>query len=680
MGWGLLERSVGRAQARPLPLGGRWRALRRGWLIAVVLGGLGVLVPAGAASASPAGLLSGCSGFAGCSVGGYSTHGYQSYMWQSWWRMDPGNECTNYVAFVESTVYHVATPGYLLGDAGEWPASAASHGVLVNDTPSVGAVAVWYGGDAGIGYAGHVAVVEQVAPGGQQIVISQQHISADADGYEWTRMTRGGLANGWQQWPDVFIHFVTGTASAPPAANQAALGAAAPASDLLADGEFAHAAAWQVAPDSNFTTYPAGVTRTDPDGGTRFAATNTTSPGGGFFQDVPLQASPGESICTDAEVVTVGRHRGARGTMVLWLLGDGPAESAAIGFGPLSGGDSWTSVTACITATVAHAILRVQFYDAPGTPTLGVDGVDAHISLARDGSFVQASTSSWHPEARTAFSTPAPRTTSTVAYEAGHFAAASTDTAGGGIYQDIPLTIAPGESFCADARVVTVGARPGAGGEMVLWLLGDSAPEAAGRTFGGLPADSRWMPVSACVTAKSPHSFLRVQFYVAPGASRLGVDAVDVHRSLAGDSEFSPSAGSAWRVAAGSNFATYSGGGHATVALAGPGFGVANTTRPGGGIYQDLHYRVATGSSFCLDADVVTEGDQQGARGVMVIWLLGGSVTQVASTVFGPLAGGNSWTRISTCITATAPASDIRIQFYPAPYTPNLGIDLVDLR
>jgi surface antigen len=679
MGWGLLERSVGRAHARPLHLGGRWRTFRRGWLIAVVLAGLGVLVPAGAASASPAGLLSHCDGFAGCSVGGYTTHGYQNYMWQSWWRMDPGDECTNYVAFVESTAYHVATPGYLLGDAGEWPSTAAAHGVLVDDTPSVGAVAVWYGGDAGIGYAGHVAVVEQVAPGGQQIVISQQHISADADGYEWTRMTRGGLADGWQQWPDAFIHFVPGTASAPPAATQPAL-AAAPASELVADGDFARAAAWHAAPDSNFTTYPAGVTRTAPDGGTRFAATNTTSRSGGFFQDVPLRVSQGESICADAEVVTVGRRQGARGTMALWLLGGGAAESAAVGFGPLPGGDAWTAVTACITAAVPQLMLRVQFYDAPGTPTLGVDGVDAHISLARDGSFEPAAATSWRPEARTAFSTPGSRSSSTVAYEAGHFAATSTDAAGGGIYQDIPLSVEPGESFCADARVVTVGTRPGARGEIVLWLLGDTAPEAAGRGFGPLAADSRWVPVSACVTASSPHSFLRVQFYVTPGASRLGVDAVDVHRSLAGDSEFLPSAGSAWRVAAGSNFATYTGGGHATVALAGPGFGVTNTTRSGGGIYQDLRYGVATGSSFCLDADVVTAGNHQGARGVMVLWLLGAGAAQVASADIGPLAGGNSWTRVSTCITATAPASDIRIQFYPAPNTPSLGIDLVDLR
>ncbi|MDA8318256.1 MAG: hypothetical protein M0030_00370, partial [Actinomycetota bacterium] len=84
-----------------------------------------------------------CEGWVNCTKGGYPSYGYQVHAATAYWRMYPGNDCTNYTAYVESTVYGVAPPGYLLGNAGQWPASAAAHGVVVNNTPSVGAVAEW---------------------------------------------------------------------------------------------------------------------------------------------------------------------------------------------------------------------------------------------------------------------------------------------------------------------------------------------------------------------------------------------------------------------------------------------------------------------------------------------------------------------------------------------------------
>ena len=55
--------------------------------------------------------------------------------------MYPGDNCTNYVAFVESTVYGVSTPTYDLGNGYTWASAAANNGVLVNHTPTVGSVA-----------------------------------------------------------------------------------------------------------------------------------------------------------------------------------------------------------------------------------------------------------------------------------------------------------------------------------------------------------------------------------------------------------------------------------------------------------------------------------------------------------------------------------------------------------
>ncbi len=148
-----------------------------------------------------------CTGWARCSGRGYPSYAYQANGWRSYWRMAPGDECTNYAAYVESTVYHVAAPSYLLGNGGDWAATAAAHGVLVNHTPSVGAVAEWGSGSFGIGPMGHVAVVEAVGPHDRYIVISQQHISSEDNDYDWTKIKAHYPANEWQEWPTYFIHF-----------------------------------------------------------------------------------------------------------------------------------------------------------------------------------------------------------------------------------------------------------------------------------------------------------------------------------------------------------------------------------------------------------------------------------------------------------------------------------------
>lgn len=159
-----------------------------------------------------------CGGYRGCNRTGYDSYGYGRHASRSYWRMYPGDECTNYVAYVEATYFGVATPGYLLGNADQWPASAAAHGVTVNNVPSVGAVAVWTGGAYGMGPEGHVAVVERVGPHDSSIVISQQHLLGVPNGYEWTRINAGYPAHTWEPWPNRFIHFrVRTTIAIPPA-------------------------------------------------------------------------------------------------------------------------------------------------------------------------------------------------------------------------------------------------------------------------------------------------------------------------------------------------------------------------------------------------------------------------------------------------------------------------------
>lgn len=189
--------------------GGRARKI----LLAVVLG-LGLCSGAMAvatpmASAAPtAGPV--CEGYSGCSVDPYTTHNYQNVMSTLYWpgTGSAGIECTNYVAWVESSLYGVATPSYTLGHATNWAAAAEAHGVTVNQTPTVGSVAQWYANDHDIGSDGHVAIVEAVGPNDSYIVISQDNWSSDTNDYGWAVILANTPGQG-EPWPDNFIHFTT---------------------------------------------------------------------------------------------------------------------------------------------------------------------------------------------------------------------------------------------------------------------------------------------------------------------------------------------------------------------------------------------------------------------------------------------------------------------------------------
>jgi surface antigen len=146
-----------------------------------------------------------CSGYAACSTDGFTTNGYPANAKTSWWRMFPGDNCTNYVAYVESQVFGVTEPTYLLGDAYQWAGNASANGIPVNDTPTVGAVAFWGSGTLGMKRYGHVAIVQAVGPNGSYIDISQSGMGKSDNGYDWERIYANSAS--WEPWPDSFIHF-----------------------------------------------------------------------------------------------------------------------------------------------------------------------------------------------------------------------------------------------------------------------------------------------------------------------------------------------------------------------------------------------------------------------------------------------------------------------------------------
>ncbi len=135
-----------------------------------------------------------------CTGAGYGDHGYGPLNSNSYWSMATGHQCTNYVAYVESTVNGAPTPTYSLGNAGSWGTNASANGVTVDTTPAVGSVAWWTDSYHGASSLGHVAYVESVNDDGS-ITVSEDD-AGSVGGFEWRTITPSG-----GYWPYGFIHF-----------------------------------------------------------------------------------------------------------------------------------------------------------------------------------------------------------------------------------------------------------------------------------------------------------------------------------------------------------------------------------------------------------------------------------------------------------------------------------------
>ena len=459
-----------------------------------------------------------------------------------------------------------------------------------------------------------------------------------------------------------------------------------PVGDLVLDGGFNHRGpgAWHKTGHSRFQIELSRSLVKEPVSapyeGSGFAVTHASAWGGGIYQNIAFPVSAGESFCADAQVDTVGASSGARGEMYLWLLGDSKTQSASARFGPLPGKNKWSAVSACVTAADSHSVIRLQFYDFPHTPSLGIDAVDVHQSFVQNGSFEYRSGSAWRNTKQSWLGIEQAGKLGTMPYEGKSFAVTNSSTVSGSIYESVQLPIGTGDSLCADAEIVTAGPNSGARGKMAIWLLGKSRSQASFVSFGRLDGKSHWSAISACVTAAGPHSSFRIQFYDAPRAPALAIDDVDVHQSFVLNGGFNDHGGTGWHKTGRTWFGVESAGRLHTSAYEGGDFGATATSLPGGGIFQQASLPIRAGQSFCADAEVVTAGIRPGAEGEMALTLVGRSASQSSSVRFGPLPAKGQWTPVSTCVTSAGPHSGFRIQFFDAPKTPTLGIDAVDVR
>jgi hypothetical protein len=415
--------------------------------------------------------------------------------------------------------------------------------------------------------------------------------------------------------------------------------------------------------------------------GGHYAATNTTSSGGGIYQDVALSTSAGQLVCASAWLRTQLPSTGASGTFSLYLRGTSAVNAGATTYGGLGNLGNWTQAQTCVEATGSHSSLRVQLYPIPGSPTTEIDDVNVGVSLAANGGFEDGG-GPW---------APFPGTTSNYvvyanapgappAYSGTHFAATNTSSAGGGIYEDIALNTTADQTVCGSARVRTEYPNTGASGGFALWLTGTSKHDGSSVRYSSQPEGSTWSLVQTCVEATGSHTNLRVQFYPAVGSPTVEIDDVNVEESLAVNGGFEDGGGP-WQIFPDtkSNYVVYANAPGAPSAYAGTHFAAINAASSGGGVIQDIPLSTSAGQTICGSAELRTEFPGMGAAGTFALWLTGGAAHESGSTTYAGLGNGANWSPVQACVEATASHTNLRVQFYPNPGAATTEMDDINV-
>jgi len=552
------------------------------------------------------------------------------------WKFQYRN-CTDYVAEKIYQMFGVNITSSW-GNANNWlnyNSSTAHYPTDPTSAPQVGDIAVWTGGSFG-----HVAYVAAVS--GSTATFDEYNENSDGNYTNNLTTANHGTPNG-------YIHI--GTIPSPPSNKS-----------LANNGGFNNGLSpWAVAGSAHYATY----TSSSSYEGTGYGSTNSQGSGGGIYQDVSMIINAGDTFCSNAEATTDGGGSGGGGSLVLWMMGGSSNENSGVAFNNLPVFGTWTTGQTCITATMAHTSLRIQFYPTINGPTVDLDAIDAYKSFANNGGFNNG-LSPWAVSGAAHYATY----TSSSSYEGTGYGSTNSQGSGGGIYQDVTLSIASGDTYCANVRATTDGGGSGGGGGLVLWMLGGTN-ENSSVAFNNLPVFGTWSTGQTCVTATSAHTSLRIQFYPNINGPTVDLDALSVSKSLAKNGGFNNGL-STWAVSGSAHYATYT----SSSAYEGTGYGSTNSQGSGGGIYEDVSMTINAGDTYCANTRATTDGTGTGGGGGLVLWMLGGT-SENSSVAFSnlPALSSGQWTAGQTCITATSAHTSLRIQFYPNVNGPTVDLD-----
>ena len=157
---------------------------------------------------------------------------------------------------------------------------------------------------------------------------------------------------------------------------------------------------------------------------------------------------------------------------------------------------------------------------------------------------------------------------------------------------------------------------------------------------------------------------------IAPGTVLGGpivgiaaADTLDFARSLATNGGFENGT-SGWTVESGTNVAIYGAGGvNGENPYQGNNFLAMNSTS-NGGIYQQITTPISAGMTFCVSAELASQGWSTTATGTMTLFMLGSTAQEASNVAYGPLPGQSEWTYYQSCVMATTAHTELQVSFY----------------
>lgn len=242
------------------------------------------------------------------------------------------------------------------------------------------------------------------------------------------------------------------------------------------------------------------------------------------------------------------------------------------------------------------------------------------------------------------------------------YLAANTNTGGGGVYQDVPVSAAAGASY---AGMAWLSAQSGtATGRLCLWGIGSSGSTSNCRSYS--VTAGTYTPIQVVYEATASIGKVRFQLYPDANGGTTDMDTASLVQNLLQAGSFENSTvGWTKFVPSGSgvvvNLARYNtAAGAPATAQDGTWYLATNTNTGGGGVYQDVPVGALTTGSYVGTAWLAAQNGT--ATGKLCLWGIGSSASTSNCRSYSVTG---SYTPIQVVYNTTASIATMRFQLYP---------------
>ena len=501
------------------------------------------------------------------------------------------------------------------------------------------------------GHAGIVNTVTPIGLGRFEVQLVQQNGNL---------FTSGILSNGvltmttaWvRNYPVIgVIHHPGATAPASPPAN------------LLRDASFENdaTAGWttQNPHGGEIRAAPAYASGL-PEGG-NILRLSTTKANGSVYQDVPMSLAPGQSYTFSVWARTNATIE-ERICVVLWGVG----ESTERGRTCTTVGATWTLVSAPYDVRADGLFkLRAQVYLLTPGPILQLTAASLVNDVLENASFEGRLTAGWtlkdpHGGSVRAIAHRAPRLP-----EGGSLLELSTTEPNGSVYQDVPVNLAPDESY-----TFSVWARASATRKesvcVVLWGLGQGSEHGKTCTSVG----TTWTQLSAPYdVAAAGLTMLRAQVYLRTAGLNLDLTGASLVDDGLENASFENNVATGWSTLAAKGGRVQALAQSGTGLPEGSSFLKLGTSQPSGSVYQDVPADLVPGQSYTFSVWLRSNAPSK-ENVCVVLWGLGGHAQGQTCVSVGP-----TWTLVAAPYVVSTPGlTQLRAQVYLLTAGPRLDL------